>query len=96
MISIVIPTYNDVEKTGPLIRFLKKEGTGIHEILVVDGGSKDGTTSVAHNEGARVLNTEKRGWSHQMNVGGLLTKGDHKSGKKRLPGRMLPGKVYTE
>ncbi|WP_178990584.1 TIGR04283 family arsenosugar biosynthesis glycosyltransferase [Winogradskyella schleiferi] len=48
MISIIIPVLNEVEIIGDLLNHLNDNGTSsnISEIIVVDGGSTDGTMTV--------------------------------------------------
>src|SRR5262249_50010550 len=45
------------------------------EVIVVDGGSQDHTTSIARNRGAVVL-TSERGRGSQMHAGARVAKGD--------------------
>jgi len=71
-ISIIIPTLNEANVVGETItRLLKSEQV---EILVVDGGSSDGTDEIARELGARVLATapSKAG---QMNAGAAEAQG---------------------
>ena len=48
MISIIIPVLNEAEMIGDLLRHLAKSSTKEHisDIIVVDGGSTDGTQSI--------------------------------------------------
>lgn len=69
-ISIIIPTYEEAEHIGPLVRFLKAYGQPyVREILVVDGGSKDRTLEIAGQAGAKTLLAPQRGRPHQLNHG---------------------------
>ena len=65
-ISIIIPTLNEEEQIGPAIRQLRE--SGVREVIVVDGGSRDGTVRVADGLEARVFR-EKANRGRQQNVG---------------------------
>ena len=70
-ISIVIPTLNEENCIDKLLSHLKKNSYDYKnlEIIVVDGGSEDGTkTKVASQEDVTLLFSEK-GRSTQMNYG---------------------------
>jgi rSAM/selenodomain-associated transferase 2/rSAM/selenodomain-associated transferase 1 len=71
-ISIIIPTLNEADVIGETIIRLPKSDQV--EILVVDGGSSDGTDEIARELGARVLSTapSKAG---QMNAGAAEARG---------------------
>ncbi|TQV83507.1 TIGR04283 family arsenosugar biosynthesis glycosyltransferase [Denitrobaculum tricleocarpae] len=70
-LSIVIPTYNSRAVLPRTASALKNTegGSLIHEVIVVDGGSKDGTREVAETLGAKVIEAPaSRGG--QLSVGG--------------------------
>jgi len=55
-LSIIIPTLNEAGNIGPLVTRCRStiSGLGLNsEILVVDGGSQDGTVQEATNAGGR-------------------------------------------
>ncbi len=52
-VVLVIPTLNEAESIGPLIRSVPSHA--VDEIIVSDGGSTDGTQEAAARLGARVL-----------------------------------------
>jgi glycosyltransferase involved in cell wall biosynthesis len=58
-VSLVIPALNEEEGIAATIRRAPK---GIHEIVVVDGGSKDRTVERAREAGARVIVETQRGY----------------------------------
>ena len=72
-ISIVIPTLNEASTIAKTISYCKR-GANIR-IIVVDGGSDDGTAQIAHHEGAKVYITEP-GRARQMNYGADRAEGD--------------------
>ncbi len=71
-ISVVIPALNEEASLGQTLRGLAAEGP--HEVLVVDGGSSDGTCRIAA-AGARLL-AGPRGRAVQMNFGAAQATGD--------------------
>ena len=60
-VSIVIPTRNEALQIGECVRGLAWAG----EVIVVDGGSADGTAESARAAGARVLNGARAGTGGQ-------------------------------
>jgi rSAM/selenodomain-associated transferase 2 len=74
MISIVIPTLNEIEALPRLLATLAGEEEP-HEVLVVDGGSGDGTPEVAGRAGAVVLSAS-RGRGRQIATGAAAACGD--------------------
>jgi len=76
-LSILIPTLNEAALIGELVANLKRNSSAknIAEILVIDGGSKDGTVAIAKKNGAKVL-PSKRGRATQMNFGAQHAKGE--------------------
>jgi len=56
-LSVVIPVRNDAVGLAGLLEELKGAGPPALEIVVVDGGSDDGSAETAHRAGARVIRT---------------------------------------
>ncbi len=58
-VSLVLPTLNEEETIGPIVRRAIREMVGrlplLDEILVIDSASTDRTTAIAEAEGARVV-----------------------------------------
>jgi glycosyltransferase involved in cell wall biosynthesis len=52
-VTVVIPTYNEAESIAPVVAELSRDIVG--RILVVDGGSDDGTQERARSAGAEVI-----------------------------------------
>ena len=75
MISVIIPAYNE-EKTLPdTLRALFQQ-PGVFEVIVVDGGSSDGTRPLARDHaGVRLLEAPK-GRASQMNAGARAARGE--------------------
>lgn len=74
MISIVIPVLNEATTIPKLLEFLSNNTTSktVHEICIVDGGSKDGTQSIVRSFNGSLpvkLINSKKGRALQMNEG---------------------------
>lgn len=73
-ISVIIPALNEAGLIGALLRHLRLV-EGNLEIIVVDGGSTDGTPSIAKAAGAQVISAP-RGRASQMNAGAAIARGE--------------------
>ncbi len=73
-ISVVIPVLNEAAELPATLERLKAVPQ-VGEIIVVDGGSKDGTRSVAERYACKVL-TAPPGRGHQLRVGAKHATGD--------------------
>jgi rSAM/selenodomain-associated transferase 2 len=67
-LSVVIPTLNEEMRIGKCIDAFKPLMGPRMEVVVVDGGSSDGTSSRARAMGAKVISSS-RGRGKQMNIG---------------------------
>lgn len=77
-VSIIIPAYNEVVSLPPLIRSIRNRSAGyVHEIIVADGGSTDGTREAVSSEGVKVIRCKMRGRAAQMNEGAAKATGSH-------------------
>ena len=72
-ISVIIPTLNEQTDLGTTLDALARL-RGSVEIIVVDGGSGDGTLAVAREHGVRALEAE-RGRGVQMHAGARAARG---------------------
>jgi rSAM/selenodomain-associated transferase 2 len=74
-ISIIIPVLNEAPGIEQALRALQPLRTGGHEVIVVDGGSTDGSALLAASLADRVLCAE-RGRANQMNCGARTARGE--------------------
>jgi glycosyltransferase involved in cell wall biosynthesis len=77
-ISVIIPTLNSVRFIGEAIDSALNQSVPVSEILVVDGGSRDGTVEAARKIGGpvQVLSQEGRGRPGARNTGLRRATGD--------------------
>jgi len=69
-VSIIIPAVNEAKNLPRLLRRLQdKRASGIAEVILVDGGSTDGTQEIARGAGCLVLQSERCCRAAQMNMG---------------------------
>src|SRR5437870_12260302 len=74
LVSIIVPVFNEVELIGLFLKHLRARAPGA-EIIVVDGGSSDGTAETA----AKLCDRVVRGAfsrAVQMNTGARVAHGD--------------------
>lgn len=79
-LSVVIPTLNEAQGIGKTIEAVPKDrlkelGYEL-EILVVDGGSTDGTKGIAERAGATVITELRRGYGRAYKTGFGAANGD--------------------
>ena len=73
MIGVVIPTLDEATCLPPLLDDLRRVVVPL-DIVVVDGGSSDGTPAVARSAGARAI-AAPRGRARQLNAGAETARG---------------------
>lgn len=75
-ISIIIPTFRERDTISRTLEAIRANGNGeqIEEVIVVDGGSGDGTLEAAASGGARAVLSPSKGRSAQMNYGAALAR----------------------
>jgi rSAM/selenodomain-associated transferase 2 len=71
-LSVVIPTLNEADRIAESVASAASDAV---EVLVVDGGSHDGTPERARTAGATVLDAAP-GRARQLGVGASATRGD--------------------
>ncbi|MBP1839214.1 TIGR04283 family arsenosugar biosynthesis glycosyltransferase [Formosa algae] len=77
-ISILIPVLNEAENLQELIPYLLKNSStqNIKDIIIVDGGSTDGTKNIIQHFSQVKLVQSEKGRAKQMNFGAKIAKGD--------------------
>jgi len=60
-LTVVIPTLNEAEAIGKVIDEVLSVGVPRENIIVVDGGSTDGTVEIARSKGVKVIFQEGKG-----------------------------------
>ncbi|MGZ8284390.1 MAG: TIGR04283 family arsenosugar biosynthesis glycosyltransferase [Allosphingosinicella sp.] len=71
MLAVVIPTLNAAATLGPCLAAVREAD----QIVVVDGGSTDGTTAIAESSGAHLIQST-RGRGVQLAAGAAAAKGE--------------------
>ena len=76
-ISAVIPCFNAATYLGEALSSIARQSRPVHEVLVVDDGSSDGSAEVAERCGATVIRlSSNRGHGFARNVGWRAAAGD--------------------
>lgn len=95
-VTVVIPVYNEA---GAIARLLAELPPGVaHQVLVVDGGSRDGTQAAAEAAGATVLAQRGRGYGAACLTGAqdatgevvVFLDGDYSDPPSALPQVLAP------
>ena len=71
-IVVVIPALDEEEAIGAVVREIPPV---VHEVIVVDNGSRDRTAEAARAAGARVVSEPRRGYGHAC-LAGIAAAGD--------------------
>ena len=73
-ITLLAPTLNEIEAAQVILPKIKREW--VDEIIVVDGGSTDGTIEYCQNNGYFVHKQKGRGYGQGMSDGTSMARGD--------------------
>jgi rSAM/selenodomain-associated transferase 2 len=74
-LSVIVPVLNEAPLIGEFLRKVRTVVGPESEIIVVDGGSSDGTCPMAERLADRLI-TAPRGRSSQMNAGAEIARGE--------------------
>ncbi len=72
-VIVIIPTFNEAESIGPVVAELPR--AIVDRVIVVDGGSRDGTQARANEAGAEVIEVG-RGYGRACLIGAQATQQD--------------------
>ena len=75
-LSIIIPALNEAEALPATLASVRALVPPPDEVILVDGGSHDGTTRIAERHGLRLLQTQVRNRAAQMNAGAQAATGE--------------------
>lgn len=73
-LSIILPVLNEAQRIAATLQMLAPFRQRGAEVIVVDGGSEDGTPDIAYDHADRVL-IAPRGRAKQMNAGASVARG---------------------
>jgi rSAM/selenodomain-associated transferase 2 len=73
-ISVIIPTLNEATTIGTTLEMMARV-RGLTEVIIVDGGSTDGTQDLVRRRGIRLIEAV-RGRGSQMHAGALAAAGE--------------------
>jgi len=78
-ISIIIPTYNSISTVEKVFESIKKQtlSKNSYEVLVIDGGSTDGTLQVAKKYGFTVINNPKQHQVYAKHMGHFAARSNY-------------------
>jgi len=72
-ISVIVPVLNEATRIEQTLADVRDDAG---ELIVVDGGSSDGTAEISASAGATVVGGVRRGRASQMNAGAQAASGD--------------------
>ena len=76
LVSVVIPTLNEAGNIVEVINTVEKEIKYPYEIIIVDGGSTDGTRKIVKNKNCKLIIETRRGYGLALRLGMKQAKGN--------------------
>jgi glycosyltransferase involved in cell wall biosynthesis len=76
MVTVVIPTLNESGNIAAVIRTVEKELRYPYEIIIVDGGSTDGTLDIVKDRNCKLIIETRRGYGLALRLGMKEAKGN--------------------
>lgn len=76
-VSIIIPVLNEEDSIGNIINLIRSTNLESYEIIVVDGGSVDGTFEIVEDKNVDVVFQNKKGYINALFEGTKASKGDY-------------------
>lgn len=76
-ISVIIPTHNQAQTIGETVQSVLDQIRKADEIVVVNDGSKDGSSSIAKSYGIKVIDQVNKGLSAARNTGIMNATGEY-------------------
>ena len=76
LVSVVIPTLNEAGNIVEVIDTVEKEIKYPYEIIIVDGGSTDGTRKIVKNKNCKLIIETRRGYGLALRLGMKQAKGN--------------------
>jgi len=76
LVSVVIPTLNEAGNIVEVIDTVEKELKYPYEIIIVDGGSTDGTRKIVKNKNCKLIIETRRGYGLALRLGMKQAKGN--------------------
>jgi len=106
--TLVIPTLNEAPSIAHVLRLFRTAASEANatifskepidwEVIVVDGGSADGTATIAEAEGARVITERRRGYGRAYKTGFAAAQGEviaTADGDATYPVELVPALVH--
>jgi glycosyltransferase involved in cell wall biosynthesis len=76
VVGFVVPALNEADYIAATLRSIEAQTRSAAEVVVVNGGSVDGTRAIAREHGARVVEQDGRGIGPARNLGARAVDGD--------------------